>query len=51
MLRIDDFEFVRALTGRRSLDQIAAYDWEGDIRTPPISCSRRFVARPDPLVE
>src|SRR4051794_1473828 len=28
-LHIDDFEFVRALTGRRSVEQIAAYDWDG----------------------
>lgn len=26
----DDFELLRALTGRRTNDQIAAYEWEGD---------------------
>ncbi|HEY3672553.1 MAG TPA: maleylpyruvate isomerase family mycothiol-dependent enzyme [Acidimicrobiia bacterium] len=49
-LRIDDFEFVRALTGRRSLEQIAAFDWDGDF-TPDHLVLGRFTARPDPLVE
>jgi uncharacterized protein (TIGR03083 family) len=49
-LRIDDFELVRALTGRRSLDQIAAYDWDGAF-PPERLVLTRFTARPDPLVE
>jgi hypothetical protein len=49
-LRIDDFEFVRALTGRRSLQQLAAYAWDGDF-APEHLVLARFTARPDPLVE
>jgi uncharacterized protein (TIGR03083 family) len=49
-LRVDEFEFVRALTGRRSLDQIAAFDWDGTF-APEHLVLARFVARPDPLVE
>ena len=49
-LRIDDFEFVRALTGRRSVEQIAAYDWDGTFAPEHLVLSR-FTARPDPLVE
>jgi uncharacterized protein (TIGR03083 family) len=49
-LRIDDFEFVRALTGRRNLEQIAAYDWDGAF-PPERLVLARFTARPDPLVE
>lgn len=29
-LRTDRFELFRALSGRRSLDQIRSYDWDGD---------------------
>jgi uncharacterized protein (TIGR03083 family) len=49
-LRIDRFELVRALTGRRSLEQIAGYDWEGAF-APERLVLDRFTARPDPLVE
>ena len=49
-LRIDDFELVRALTGRRSTEQIAAYDWDGTF-APEQLVLARFTARPDPLVE
>jgi hypothetical protein len=49
-LRIDDFEFVRALTGRRSVDQMAAYDWDGAF-APEHLVLTRFDVRPDPLVE
>ncbi len=49
-LHIDDFEFVRALTGRRSVEQIAAYDWDGEF-APEHLVLARFTARPDPLVE
>ena len=31
-LRADRFELFRSMTGRRSLDQIRAYDWSGDAR-------------------
>jgi hypothetical protein len=49
-LRIDDFEHVRALTGRRSVEQMAAYDWDGDF-APEQLVLARFTARADPLVE
>jgi uncharacterized protein (TIGR03083 family) len=49
-LRIDRFELVRALTGRRSLEQIAAYDWDGAF-APERLVLDRFTARPDALVE
>jgi len=49
-LRIDDFEFMRALTGRRCLEQMAAYDWDGEFE-PSLLVLARFTARPDPLVE
>lgn len=50
VLRTTRFEFVRAVTGRRSLVQIAAYDWQGDV-DPARLVLRRFVARPTALVE
>jgi uncharacterized protein (TIGR03083 family) len=49
-LRIDNFEFVRALTGRRCVAQIAAYDWDGTF-APEHLVLTRFTARADPLVE
>jgi hypothetical protein len=50
-LRTTRFEFVRALTGRRSHAQIAAYDWaDGDL-DPDRLVLARFVARPTDLVE
>jgi hypothetical protein len=49
-LRIDDFEFVRALTGRRSVEQMAAYDWDGAF-APEHLVLTRFDMRPHPLVE
>jgi len=49
-VRLDDFEFMRAVTGRRSVDQIAAYDWDGAF-APEHLVLARFTARPDPLVE
>jgi uncharacterized protein (TIGR03083 family) len=50
VLHTTRFEFVRAVTGRRSLDQIAAYDWRGDV-DPARLVLPRFVARPTALVE
>lgn len=48
-VRADRFELLRAMTGRRSADQIDAYDWDGDpsARTPLAF----FKPRPTPLVE
>lgn len=44
------FDFVRASTGRRSVEQIAAWDWDGEPR-PELLVMPIFVPRPDPLVE
>jgi hypothetical protein len=44
------FEVVRAATGRRSLDQIAAYEWDGGV-APELLVLARFTARPTPLEE
>jgi uncharacterized protein (TIGR03083 family) len=44
------FDFVRASTGRRSVEQIAAWDWDGELR-PDLLVMPIFVPRPDPLVE
>ncbi len=51
-LRVDDFELVRALTGRRSREQITAFDWDGEF-APEHLVLTRFAdqVRPDPLVE
>src|SRR5262249_44473596 len=49
-LHVDDFEFVRALTGRRSVVQIAAYRWDGDFAREHLVLAR-FTVRPDPLLE
>jgi uncharacterized protein (TIGR03083 family) len=49
-LRIDDFELVRAVTGRRCVEQLAAYEWDGDF-APEQLVLARFSPRPDPLVE
>lgn len=49
-LHTDDFELLRALTGRRSLEQIAAYHWDGRFPTEHLVLAR-FTARLDPLVE
>ncbi len=49
-VRASRFELIRSMTGRRSLDQMRAYEWDG---TP---CPERlpiliFTPRPTPLVE
>jgi uncharacterized protein (TIGR03083 family) len=49
-LRTTRFEFVRALTGRRSRDQIAAYDWDG-VMEPEHLVLGLFSVRPVALVE
>jgi uncharacterized protein (TIGR03083 family) len=49
-VRTDRFELFRAMTGRRSLDQIRAYAWDGDLR-PEALVLGIFTARPEPLVE
>jgi hypothetical protein len=44
------FELFRAMTGRRSLDQIQGYSWEGELQ-PAMVVVGIFTARPDKLVE
>jgi uncharacterized protein (TIGR03083 family) len=44
----DRFELYRAVTGRRSLEQIAAFDWDGEVAAAHLSF---FPPRPTPLVE
>jgi uncharacterized protein (TIGR03083 family) len=44
------FELVRAATGRRSLEQMAAWAWDGDARTELVVMPI-FTPRPEPLVE
>ena len=49
-LRAARFEIVRAATGRRSREQIAAYTWEGDARQDLLVLGR-FTSRPSALAE
>jgi uncharacterized protein (TIGR03083 family) len=44
----DRFELYRAATGRRSLDQIAAFDWDGEVAATHVAL---LPARSTPLVE
>ena len=45
------FEIVRAGVGRRSYDQIAAWDWEGDARPESVVLARFAPPRATPLNE
>jgi uncharacterized protein (TIGR03083 family) len=45
------FEFFRAATGRRSLDQIESWGWDGDDRRPALIVMPIFTPRPQPFVE
>ena len=49
-VRAGRFEFVRSMTGRRSLDQMRAYDWDGEPR-PDRLVLAIFSPRETPLVE
>ena len=49
-LRITRFEFTRAVTGRRSPEQIAAYEWDGEAR-PDLLVVTPFTPRLAALVE
>lgn len=49
-VHIARFELLRAMTGRRSLDQLRAFDWEGEA-APELLVLGLFTARPTPLVE
>jgi uncharacterized protein (TIGR03083 family) len=49
-LTLEPLEALRALTGRRSLDQVRAYDWTGDAEAwLPAFTWGPFVPRPDAL--
>jgi hypothetical protein len=49
-VRVEWFELFRALTGRRSLDQMRAFAWEGEV-VPEILVFGIFTPRSTPLVE
>jgi uncharacterized protein (TIGR03083 family) len=49
-VRTSRFELVRSMTGRRSLDQMRAYEWEGEPRPERLVLSI-FSPRETPLVE
>ncbi|MGQ0804930.1 MAG: maleylpyruvate isomerase N-terminal domain-containing protein [Actinomycetota bacterium] len=49
-VRAERFELFRAMTGRRSVDQMAAYHWSGAAQ-PEALVAPLFTARPTPLVE
>jgi hypothetical protein len=49
-LRVDRFELFRSFTGRRSLDQMRAFAWEGDV-VPELLVFDVFTPRSTPLVE
>lgn len=50
-VRTTRFEIVRASVGRRSYDQIAAWDWEGDPRAESVVLARFAPPRVTPLIE
>ncbi len=50
-LTVSRFELVRAASGRRSLDQLRAYAWEGDARPELLPLAPVFAPRVDALVE
>jgi uncharacterized protein (TIGR03083 family) len=50
-VRTTRFEIVRASVGRRSYDQIAAWDWEGDARPESVVLARFAPPRVTPLIE
>src|SRR5215210_1639491 len=49
-VRADQFELVRAMTGRRSVDQMRGFDWHGEA-TPELLVLPIFTPRSAPLVE
>jgi hypothetical protein len=49
-VRTTRFELVRSYTGRRSFDQMRAYDWEGEPRPEQLVLAI-FSPRETPLVE
>jgi uncharacterized protein (TIGR03083 family) len=49
-VRADRYELFRTMTGRRSLEQIRAFDWDGQ-PAPELLVFPIFTPRPTPLVE
>ncbi len=49
-VRAERFELFRAMTGRRSVDQMAAYHWSGAAH-PEALVAPRFTPRATPLIE
>ncbi len=49
-VRAGRFELVRAMTGRRSVDQMRDFDWDGEA-APELLVLPIFTPRPSPLVE
>ena len=49
-VRVEWFELFRAMTGRRSADQIRAFDWDGE-PSPELLVFPIFTPRETPLVE
>ncbi len=49
-LRVDWFDLFRAMTGRRSLDQMRGFGWDGE-PAPELLVLPIFTPRPTPLVE
>ena len=50
-VRTSRFEIVRAGVGRRSYEQIGAWDWDGETFVESFVLGRFSPPRPDPLVE
>ncbi|HEX6311894.1 MAG TPA: maleylpyruvate isomerase family mycothiol-dependent enzyme [Acidimicrobiia bacterium] len=50
-VRADRFELFRAMSGRRSHDQIRAFDWDGEPQPEAVVVRPVFTARADALVE
>ena len=49
-LRVDWFDLFRSMTGRRSVDQMCAFGWDGE-PAPELLVLSIFTPRPTPLVE
>jgi len=48
---LSPFEFIRASSGRRSADEVAAYDWDRAVDPSVIIAAPIFTMRPSPLNE
>lgn len=50
-LRVSRYEFIRAITGRRSRHQIEAFDWEGEPRVDDLFFTDLFRPSPADILE